>query len=105
MAKVTYLNTDGSAPTIEWMGQEFTEGKAVTIDNEALLRKAVNNPSFKVSGSKIEATEAAPQDAPSTDPTPPSGQTYGSSAVINAQNGDTPAQPAESGRRARTTRD
>jgi hypothetical protein len=106
MAKVTYLNPDGSAPDITWMGVDFAEGKSVTVDNEALLQKAANNPSFKVSGSSIKPEPAAAQEAPSTDPTPPTAATWGSSAVINAADGDQTANAApEPARRGRPARD
>jgi hypothetical protein len=55
MAKVTY---QGEADFIEWHGQRFEKGKAVTVENEALLAKAQRNPFFKTSAMVDQKTKA-----------------------------------------------
>ena len=58
MAKVTYSPPEGEAQSVTWGGKKFEAGKAVDIDNPAMLAKAQNNPHFKVAGSKEEARRA-----------------------------------------------
>jgi hypothetical protein len=67
MAKITY---QGEAEYIEWYGQRFEKGKAVTVDNEALLAKAQRNPFFKTAAmvdkqtkAEVEADEKARKEA------------------------------------------
>jgi hypothetical protein len=45
MASITY---NGESESIEWMGETFAKGKAVTTDNAALIRAAGNNRFFTV---------------------------------------------------------
>jgi hypothetical protein len=47
MAKITYL---GESETVEWHGQTFERGAAVTSDNAALIAAAGRNPLFEISG-------------------------------------------------------
>lgn len=55
MAKVTY---QGDADYVDWYGQRFERGKAVTVDNEALLAKAQRNPFFKTAAMVDKQTKA-----------------------------------------------
>lgn len=67
MAKITYT---GESDRIEWHGQVFEKGKAVTTDDEALIAAAQRNPFFATAAkvdaktkAEIQAEERARQDA------------------------------------------
>ena len=57
MPKITWLG-DGSADENVWGGLTFKKGEAVTVNDEAMVKKAKANPYFKVSGEKAQASEA-----------------------------------------------
>jgi hypothetical protein len=52
MAKVKYLDLDGTEQPVTWAGHEFHPGKAVDVEDEGLLHTAMGNPHFEVTGYK-----------------------------------------------------
>lgn len=66
MAKVTYLDEDGSAPAVEFMGIAFRDGEAVIVDNEAKLRMIGLNRFFVVEEGSDEPVKRGPVRPPKT---------------------------------------
>lgn len=52
MAKITYK---GESDRVEWHGQAFERGKAVEVDNQALIEAASKHPFFSVGSAKATA--------------------------------------------------